>query len=197
VEPQSLRAELSERDRLEARGYRDGYAAATWFSPQDEETARRILGGVDEGDPEVLDSLPAPRLGGEFADEPTWSTILEEEGCEHSDDGRPELLDAYCYAYSCAVERELVRSCRALLGLFGADLRVRSALLAIAESRRQSRETAERRSRVSIAPSKLRQRAAAGLSLRRCRRSQAGRLPMVASGCRMRSAALIRRTLTY
>ena len=54
-EPQSLRAELSERDRLEARGYKDGYAAATWFAPQDEESARRILRGLDEGDPEVLD----------------------------------------------------------------------------------------------------------------------------------------------
>lgn len=116
-------SEESERDRLEARGYRDGHAAATWFAPQDEESARRILRGPDEGDPEILDGLPQPRLGGEYADEPTWSHILEDEGCEDSEDGRPELLDAYQYAYACAVERELVRSCRYLLGLYPADLR--------------------------------------------------------------------------
>jgi hypothetical protein len=122
-EPESLRADLSERDRLEARGYRDGHAAATWFAPQDEEAARRILRGLDEGDPEFLDELPAARLGGEWADEPTWQNILDDEGIEHADDGRPELLNAYTYAYSCAVERELVRSCRHLLGLFPSELR--------------------------------------------------------------------------
>jgi hypothetical protein len=114
---------LSERDRLEARGFADGHAAATWFTPQDDESARRILRGFDEGDPEVLDELPAPRLGGEWANEPTWENILHDEGIEHGDDGRPELLDAYCYAYQCAVERELVRSCRGLLGLFPVELR--------------------------------------------------------------------------
>lgn len=35
------RGERWERDRLEARGYLDGHAAATWFAPQDEESARR------------------------------------------------------------------------------------------------------------------------------------------------------------
>jgi hypothetical protein len=116
---------LSERDRLEARGYSDGYAAATWFAPDDETTARKILDGLDAGDPEIYDYLPAPRLGGEFADEPTWSNILADEGCDDSDDGRPELLDAYSYAYSCAVEREIVRSCRAMLDLVPHDLGTR------------------------------------------------------------------------
>lgn len=115
-------AELSERDRLEARGYSDGHAAATWFAPEDERAARWILDGLDAGDPDVLDYLPSPRLGGEWADEPTWSNILAYEGCEDSDDGRPELLDAYQYAYACAVEREIVRSCCALLGLVPEDL---------------------------------------------------------------------------
>ena len=118
-------SDLSERDRLEARGYRDGHAAATWFAPKDELTARRILDGLDAGDPEILDELPSPRLGGELADEPTWSNILEDEDCDNSDDGRPELLDAYCYAYSCAVERESVRSCRAMLDLVPHDLGTR------------------------------------------------------------------------
>ncbi len=117
--------ELSERDRLEARGYWDGYAAATWFAPEDERTARWILDGLDSGDPEVYDYLPAPRLGGEWADEPTWSNVLEDEDCEDSADGRPELLDTYTYAYSCAVEREVVRSCRAMLGLIPEDLGTR------------------------------------------------------------------------
>jgi hypothetical protein len=118
-------SELSERDRLETRGYRDGYAAATWFAPEDEQTARRILDGLDAGDPEILDYLPSPRLGGEFADEPTWSNILEDEDCDDSDDGHPELLGAYSYAFECAVEREIVRSCRAMLDLVPHDLGTR------------------------------------------------------------------------
>jgi hypothetical protein len=58
-------SELNERDRLEARGYRDGYAAATRFAPEHERTARWILDGLDAGDPEVLGYLPSPRLGEE------------------------------------------------------------------------------------------------------------------------------------
>jgi hypothetical protein len=118
-------SELSERDRLEARGYRDGHAAATWFEIPDEESARRALRMLDEGDPEIYDVLPLPRLGGEYAGEPTWSDILEDEGCEDSDDGRPELLNAYQYAYTCAVEREIVRSSRVMLDLFPHDLGTR------------------------------------------------------------------------
>jgi hypothetical protein len=118
-------SELSERDRLEARGYRDGHAAATWVELEDEDAARRILSMLDEGDPEVYDYLPSPRLGGEYADEPTWQDILEDEDCEDSDDGRPELLNAYEYAYACAVEREVVRACRTMLDLVPHDLGVR------------------------------------------------------------------------
>ena len=55
---------------------RDGHAAATCFAPLDEESARRILRGLDEGDPQIVDELPQPRLGGEYADEPTWGNIL-------------------------------------------------------------------------------------------------------------------------
>lgn len=42
---------------------------------------------------------------------------------EHDDEGRTDLLDAYGYGYSFAVERELVRSCRAILGLSSAEPR--------------------------------------------------------------------------
>jgi hypothetical protein len=117
--------DLSERDRVEARGYADGHAAATWVEVPDEETARKILAGFSEGDPEVLDALPAPRLGGEYADDPTWSDVLREEGCDDSDDGRPELFDAYAWAFSCASEREVIRACRAMLDLYPHDLGVR------------------------------------------------------------------------
>jgi hypothetical protein len=114
--------EPSERDRLEARGYADGHAAGTWVEVEEEEQARRILAMLDEGDPEVYDWLPAPRLGGEYADEPTWADILAEEDCENSDDGRQELYDAYAYAWGVAMEREVVRHCRAMLGFVPEDL---------------------------------------------------------------------------
>jgi hypothetical protein len=120
--PERTPTDLSERDRIEARGCADGHAAGTWVEVPDEDAARRILSMLDEGDPEVYDWLPAPRLGGEYADEPTWADILADEGCEDSDDGHAELYDAYTYAWHVAMEREVVRACRAMLGLVPADL---------------------------------------------------------------------------
>ena len=115
-EPQSLRAELSERDRIEA--------AASWVDIDSDETARRLLEGLENVDPMILDALPmAPDVSGQWAGEPTWLDILAEHEIEPGDDHRPELLDVFEYAYGCAVERDIVTRCRQWLGLFPSELR--------------------------------------------------------------------------
>jgi hypothetical protein len=49
-------------------------------------------------------------VGGEWADEPTWTDILSEEGCENPDDGRADLFDVYCFSFARGAEDEIVRS---------------------------------------------------------------------------------------
>lgn len=63
------------------RGEQDGRSAAEWtFNPgPDGEEARTILQGIMDGDPEYMDQLPSPRLGGEYADDPTFRDIVMEE----------------------------------------------------------------------------------------------------------------------
>jgi len=106
--------EESERDRIEARGYSDGNAAGSWVTDGNTrtETYRALLAGIEEGDPMILDTFPAPSLGGEWADSPTWSDVLAEEGCEDSDDGRADLLDVYESAFADGVTDEVTRACR-------------------------------------------------------------------------------------
>lgn len=111
-------ASTPEEDRIEARGRVEGKAAGSWAIDErtSKETAAAILRGLEEGDPAVLDELPLfPRVAGEWADQPTWSSILEQEGCEGSDDDRQDLFDLYCLAYATGSTDEIVTSARALL----------------------------------------------------------------------------------
>lgn len=114
--PSEIRA-AGEEIRIRARGADDGRAAGSWVvdGNTSDETCRAILQGIEDGDPETLDYLPAPRTGGEYADDPTWSQILEEEECDDSDDGRADLFDVYCEAFQSAVEDRVSRDCRAVV----------------------------------------------------------------------------------
>lgn len=65
-----------EYDRIleaaEAEGERIGKALATWYEPPDDiATAARILAGIEDGVPEILDTLPRLDMSGQWADEPT------------------------------------------------------------------------------------------------------------------------------
>lgn len=77
------------------------------------EVARYILQGMEDGDPEFLDSLPWPNLSGEWAGDPTPASLYAELGIEaeqDSDDGA--LCTAWEDAASEAVVREVERLCR-------------------------------------------------------------------------------------
>ncbi len=58
----------AQLDAAEAIGAEHGAAAASWVTVNTEQRAVQILVGIDDGDPEILDSLPAPDLSGQWAD---------------------------------------------------------------------------------------------------------------------------------
>ena len=130
-------------------GARDGEDAAGWTiqdtiggrvsRPGDAEAnARRILDGYEDGDPEVMDALPALDLSGQWADGPTEAGILEACGVtvggRHIDpndedetvDGEPltpedrdEIVEAYRAAWDDNAADAVLRACRSILGLDG------------------------------------------------------------------------------
>jgi hypothetical protein len=91
--------------RAHELGSEAGEAAGSWIidGNTSRETARRILQGIEDGDPEIMDMQPAP-LSGEWADSPTPDDILEEitgVGSAQVDAfHREDLLNAFEEAYS-------------------------------------------------------------------------------------------------
>jgi hypothetical protein len=107
-----------EQRAIRERGMDDGVAAASWLvdgnTPHPEEVLDRLVDGLENGDPAIIDDLPHPRLGGEFADDPTWEDVLQAE-LEEYDEERvqngeyEDLFDVYCIAFSEGVEKEIRR----------------------------------------------------------------------------------------
>ncbi len=98
-----------------------GRAAASWVTNGNTTPAtyRRILQGIEDGDPEVFDAYRTPDLSGEYAGDPTPATLADELGltADEDDDGSliTECCDAYCDAASQAFWDELERVCRVQL----------------------------------------------------------------------------------
>lgn len=86
----------------------DGNTAGSWYS--------WMLKGIENGDPEVLDSLRTPDLSGEYADDYTPARLAKDlEISEESDpDGLAlnDACDAYQDAASEAFWGEIERVCR-------------------------------------------------------------------------------------
>jgi len=85
-----------------------GRSAATWVSPNDKEEAERILRGLNDCDPEVLDALgPRSWLSGEWAGE-SMTELLALTGDEDPDDVdhmASRLEDVADHAYWAEIER--------------------------------------------------------------------------------------------
>jgi hypothetical protein len=82
-------------------GTEHGKVAGSWVtdSDTDDDAIRRIVNGYNDGDPEILDMMPAP-LSGEFAGSPTPRDILWQLGIEDDDDDAADWqLDEYESAY--------------------------------------------------------------------------------------------------
>jgi hypothetical protein len=87
-------------------GREAGHSAGTWVIDGNTSTEQcaRILRGIEDGDPEVMDMQPSP-LSGEWAGE----SIRELFGKQPTDD---QLTDYEC-GYSDGFWDEVARSCRA------------------------------------------------------------------------------------
>jgi len=107
----TIRMPEREERAMRKRGFADGEAAASWIVPNNCDDpfmfVSRILTGMEEGDPEIMDSLPEPRLGGEWADDPTWEQVCIEEVDHYGLDGEQDLLGVYNDAFHEGVESQL------------------------------------------------------------------------------------------
>jgi len=103
-----------EGEIIRQRGLRDGRNAGTWVFDGNSHWAyvAKVQQGIKDGDPEIVDQLPEPRVGGEFAGEPTWENILTDEGIPVDSTmdptGRDDLYRVYYEAFRDGVEHEVL-----------------------------------------------------------------------------------------
>ncbi|PWU23555.1 MAG: hypothetical protein C5B48_08410 [Candidatus Rokuibacteriota bacterium] len=111
-------SELCEVLTAEARnaGEEHGRNAGSWFwnGPHTVEQYKRVLQGVDDGDPEIMDVLPSSPLSGEWADEPTPNTVWADLGMSGDEDYADDVLFAYEDGFNEASVDEIVRVARVM-----------------------------------------------------------------------------------
>src|SRR5262249_48651513 len=109
-------------DRVTAEAREQGYdrgkaAAGRYFDGNtSEDTYRRVLQGIEEGDPAVMDTLPSCPLSGEWADEITPRGLFEDLGMSGDEDYADDVLNAYEDGFSQGATDELVRVARVMTG---------------------------------------------------------------------------------
>ncbi|SRR6266851_1318210 len=97
--------------RASKLGTEHGQAAASWVFDGNttDETYRAVLAGMDEGDPQILDSIRTPDLSGEFADSYTDQDLAADldldQDSDDLDDAASACLDAASEAFWAEVER--------------------------------------------------------------------------------------------
>jgi ribosome modulation factor len=104
-------------ERAEQEGYEAGKAAGSWLldGNSSEETARRLLAGIEDGDPEILEALPSSPLSGECADGLMPRDVLGWYDLDEEHDAADDVLRAFEDGYDRGVQDEATRSARAFL----------------------------------------------------------------------------------
>ena len=103
----------AKRDGREA-----GINAASWVFDGNTPRASyaRVLKGLDEGDPAVLDSINAPNLSGEWADSPTPVSLASDYGLDDKRDPDGLICEEACEAWENAASdsfwSEIEKECR-------------------------------------------------------------------------------------
>jgi len=100
--------------RARQAGSEHGRAVASWYFDGNTtaETYATVLKGIEEGDPEIMESLPSSPLSGEWAGDPTPASVLEDLGVDPDDDSADDLLSAYEDAFYSASSEEIERVAR-------------------------------------------------------------------------------------
>ncbi len=106
-----------------ARGRDDGAAAASWYTIDDVDAAERVLRGIEDCDPLILDTFPAPDLSGQWAGEPggpqVYAEILEDaDMSDEEGDGFNDALDTYCDAFRDAASDAIATRAREVLAQY-------------------------------------------------------------------------------
>ena len=118
---------LEAEAKMREAGAEHGKAAASWYfdGNTSEETYKRVLLGMKRGDREILDTFPSNPLSGEWADEPTPTSVFRDVlgldlhaeesfwGMEVTD----ELLSAYEDAFYEARYEAIELAARTYLGV--------------------------------------------------------------------------------
>ncbi len=104
-------------ERAEREGYDHGVTAGSWLldGNSSEDAARRLLRGIEDGDPEILDALPCSPLSTEWADSLTPADVLGWYDLDSEHDAADDVLRAFEDGFSRGVEVEAVRSATAFL----------------------------------------------------------------------------------
>ncbi len=80
-----------------------------------------MLAGIDDGDPAVLDTFPASPLSGEWADDPTPASVLEDLDIDEDSFAADAALQAYEDGFYTASSDAIERVARYMLAPEGPD----------------------------------------------------------------------------
>ncbi len=104
---------LKHADRL-GRMHGGNATMYYWDSTNPElEDFRKVLNGINDGDPEILDTLPSSPLSGEFAGDMTPQLLYEEVDAtkRQIEDASNEICDAYENGFNTGVQDAITESC--------------------------------------------------------------------------------------
>jgi hypothetical protein len=79
------------------------------------ERAAAILAGINDGDPAILDGLPAADLSGQWADTYTLLDLAEELDVSPEDDCIDDIATAYEDGFNTAAESAVAAACESVL----------------------------------------------------------------------------------
>jgi hypothetical protein len=102
--------------KAQAFGYECGTNAGSWMLDGNSslDYAQKLLDGIEDGDPIVMDLQPSP-LSGEWADGLTFGDVYRAADFDPEDtDAAPDILDAFELGFGEGFWDEVARSARAM-----------------------------------------------------------------------------------
>lgn len=108
-----IRRDAAIRVKFETRGYQDGRSAGSVAVEVGVTDARRVLKGIEDGDPEILNMIPQRDFSGEWADSQSWADLYIElteiDPQDFDDEASQGMLDVYQLHYQRGAQDEIVQ----------------------------------------------------------------------------------------